>query len=118
MKWQLLLISSLLAGCASHQPAPPLPKPVTITEYVVPDCGNPPTRSPVEFRSVTWRVIQTPESDWFALSPAEYADLGFNTSETIKGARELRAENQYFRNCLKRERQAAEAKNAARRNDH
>lgn len=118
MSWKRLTISSalLLAACAQHQPAPPPPKPVTITKYVTADCGAPPQRSTIELRQVTWAVIETLEGDesrqWFALAPSEYADLGWNTSEMIKGARELRGEATYYSECLKRHRAAAAKMNA------
>lgn len=114
MNWTLLLTISLalLAGCASQETQQPLPKPVVVTKYVVPDCDNPPARAPVEFRVITWRVLQTADGEFFALSVGEYADLGWNTSETIKGARELRAEIKYYIDCIDKERQAAAQKNA------
>lgn len=96
-----LIISLVLAGCATSKPAPPPPsKPVVITQFVRADCGTPPARAPIEYRGVTWRVLEYDGQNWFALSAEEYADLAENTSATLQGARELRAELSFYEECL------------------
>lgn len=99
MKSKLLLISLLLAGCAAKQPTP-IPEPVVVTKYVYADCGTPPARAVVDFRPITWRIIEFSGENLFTLSVQGYKDLAFNTSEIIKGAKELRAEVEYYEACL------------------
>jgi len=103
MNWKLLLISSLLlAGCSWIKPTVLPPRPVVVTEYVRADCGTPPQRAPVEFRHVEWLILEVSGEQRFTLTAGEYENLAFNTSEIIKGAKELRAEIQYYLDCLSR----------------
>ena len=106
---KLLLTISLafLVGCSGswkkvlpYRPA----EVVTETVYIQPDCGTPPRRAPVELRPITWRIIPNEKGEQgFWLSANGYEDLAFNTSEISKGSRELKAEIQYYINCLARE---------------
>ena len=96
-----ILLTISLAACASTPPPFVPAKTVTIKEFVYPDCGNPPQRSPVELRSLSWRVLPDAKGEQrFTLSAKGYEDLGFNTSEILKGAKELKAELQYYIACV------------------
>jgi hypothetical protein len=106
MLWKLLLISLLLAGCASNPPVP-LPKPVVVPQYVYADCGTPPARSEVDFKPINWRIIVFSGENLFTLTTYGYKDLAFNTSEIIKGVKELKAEIEYYQACLDRQKDLA-----------
>lgn len=98
----LLTISILLVGCGTTQPRPEPPKPVVITEYVYPDCGTPPKRDKVEYRRITWSYIYDDQDNvLYTLTPKGYEDLSFNTSEIIKGIRQLKGELAYYKQCIK-----------------
>ncbi len=104
MSFKTLSIASLLlAGCASTPPPAPPAKTVTVTEYVYADCGTPPQRAPIEFRAVEWEILDIGGEQRFTLPPGEYEDLAFNTSEIVKGVKELKAEIQFYVACLNRQ---------------
>jgi hypothetical protein len=101
MKYLIFLITSLfLIGCATT-PEPLPPKPVVLKEYVYPDCGNSPKRSKVEHRDIHWFWMEDTDGDTvYYLTPKGYEDLSFNTSEIIKGAKELKTELAYYLECI------------------
>lgn len=102
----LLTISVLLSACGllGKKPEPFVPaKTVAVSTYVYADCGKPPQRSPVEFRPITWRILPDAKGEQrFTLTAKGYEDLSFNQSETEKGSKELKAEIQYYLDCLTR----------------
>lgn len=103
MNWKLSLIVSLfLVGCGSAPVQPvEIPEPVVITEFVTPDCGEPPRGDEIELLEVTWQVLPNAEGDqMFCLSGTEYGDLGHNTAEIKQGVRQLRLRLNWYQECL------------------
>ena len=96
-----LTISIFLVGCKTTCPKPLPPDPVVITKFVKPDCGIPPKRSIIKLRPVIWGYMYDEDGDVvYTITPRGYEDLSFNTSEIIKGAKELKAEIDYYRECI------------------
>lgn len=91
----LILALLVLSACASS-PGTELPDPVIIKEYVRAECGNPPERTPVNLRPLSWQVIDSR----FTLSPEGYEDLSYNVSMILLGIRELQAEVEFYERCL------------------
>jgi len=97
-----LITSILLVGCSGVQEKPLPPPPVVDTQFITVDCGNPPKRSKVEFRPIFWNWMKDADGDTvYYLTPKGYEDLSFNTSELIKGAKELKAALAYYMDCIK-----------------
>jgi len=101
MRYLILLITSvLLIGCATT-PDPIPAKPIVLKEYVYPNCDNPPQRAKVEHRDIFWFWTVDENGDTiYYITPKGYEDLSFNISEFIKGAKELRAELAYYKECI------------------
>lgn len=98
----LLTISVGLVGCVSTPDDITPPKPIVKTQYVYPDCDNPPRRSKVEFKPIYWNWAKDQSGNTiYYLTPEGYEDLSFNTSEIIKGSKELKAELTYYITCIK-----------------
>ena len=99
----LLTISIILVGCGHKQVKDPVPpKPVVVTKYVYPDCGTPPRRDKVEHRDIVWGYIHDENGNvLYTLSPKDYENLSFNTSEIIKGAKQLKGEKDFYKECIK-----------------
>ena len=94
---ETLLISSLflLIGCCSTPP--PEPRVIVDVQYVYPDCGEPPRRDVIDFRSSPpWRV----KDGRFSVDAAGYEDLSYNATETLKGIQQLHIELEYYEKCL------------------
>jgi hypothetical protein len=95
------MISFIVVGCASNQPTPLPPKPVVNTVYIYPDCGIAPKRDKVEHRDIIWGYIYDEDGDiLYTLTPKGYEDLAFNTSEIIKGAKQLKGEVAFYKQCI------------------
>lgn len=94
----LLMISLplLVAGCWHNVKPDVPPEPVVVTQFVKPDCGNPPRRDRIALRRFSWVV----RDGWFSLSADGYEDLSYNISQMIKGIDQLRSEVHYYENCL------------------
>lgn len=104
MNSKMLLIASLLAGCASTPPTLPIPQTAVITKYVYADCGIPPAREQISLSPVVWD-IQPDETgnQRFTLLAEEYQKLGVNTAEILKGVQELVTEIEYYEKCVGRD---------------
>lgn len=103
MKYLIFLtISILITGCGTKQVKPVVPpKPVVVTQFVYPDCGNPPRRDKVQHRDILWGYMYDEDGDVvYTLTPQGYKDLSFNTSEIIKGAKQLKGEVAYYIECI------------------
>jgi hypothetical protein len=85
----------ILTGCR-HDVIDVPPEPVIVNKFVIPDCGTPPQRDPVELRPVIWQIID----DRFTLTPEGYEDLSFNVTEIWRGVEQLRNEITYYEQCL------------------
>lgn len=104
MKWLLCLtISFLLAGCATPDKKPP-PPPTVKTVYVYADCGPKPERTPVDFRGIDWLV----GNDLICLDPLMFQDFSYNNAVGKSAVKELKAEIQYYRACLDRQKDLTE----------
>ena len=95
MKLKLLLITSLLAGCAST-PDCPVPDPVVVTKFLPLSCGTPPNRAPIDLSVISWQV----RDERWSLSDDGYSDLSRNTSEIKRALNELKSEVQFYVRCL------------------
>lgn len=94
----LVLILALLVvatGCAGRTPIE-VPDPVVVTKFVETDCGEPPKRSAVNLRPISWQIID----GRFTLSPEGYEDLSYNVSAILGGIRELQSEIGFYEGCL------------------
>ena len=100
----LLSILSLLIGCG----ATPVddsdfkPTPVTFNIKVAYRCGQPPPVSLVIMRDVVWQILALDDEDFFALTVDDYKALGLNTSDWIAASREMRAQRDFYRDCIVR----------------
>ena len=98
----LLTISLFLTGCSTPLIKPA--DPVVITKYVLADCGTPPKRTIIELHEIEFKIAPNPQNiyGWW-LSEYEYRKLAHNSSQTLLGTKELKAEIKYYTDCLTRE---------------
>jgi len=95
----LLTISiSLLTvvSCGGNPVVDPLGTPEVVTNWVTFDCGDPPARDKVSFHLITFRI----RDGLYTLTGDEYAKLGENTSDMIKGAAQLKNVIKFYENCI------------------
>ena len=98
----LLTISILLIGCSLNEHKPVPSKIIVDTIYVYPDCKNPPKRTKVALLPISWGYLFDADGDIaYTLTPKGYENLSNNTSEIIRGAKELRSEIAYYKECIK-----------------
>ena len=103
MIWRLFLIISI-AACAPTK-VKPIEDARWETKWRVYDCGIPPARDAIQFRSFTWWI--TEEGD-YVLSSDEYGSLGENMQEIIKGAAQLREVINFYMDCIEAARKVAD----------
>jgi len=56
-------------------------------------------------RDVVWDIIEMDDVDYFALTVDDYKALGLNTSDWIAASREMRAQRDFYRDCIIRSQQ-------------
>jgi hypothetical protein len=100
----LTVLSLTLVGCGATPVADPdfTPTPVTFTIQVPYRCGQPPSVGVVIMRDVVWDIIEMDDVDYFALTVDDYKALGLNTSDWIAASREMRAQRDFYRDCIVR----------------
>jgi hypothetical protein len=100
----LVLMFLALAGCGATPVADPdfKPTPVTFNIQVPYLCGQPPAVGVVLMRDVNWDIITLDDIDLFTLTVGGYKSLGMNTSDWIAASREMKAQRDFYRDCIKR----------------
>ena len=100
----LTVISLTLVACGATPVAAPdfTPTPVTFNIQVPYLCGQPPSVGVVVMRDVVWDIIEMDDEDYFALTVDDYKALGLNTSDWIAASREMKAQRDFYRDCIKR----------------
>jgi len=100
----VLFMLAVLCGCG----ATPVddsdfkPTPVTFNIMVPYSCGQPPPVSVVFMRDIVWHILALNDEDFFALTVDDYKALGLNTSDWIAASREMRAQRDFYRDCIVR----------------
>ena len=96
-----------LTGCGATPVANPdfTPTPVTFNIQVPYRCGQPPSVGVVLMRDVVWDIIEMDDVDYFALTVDDHKALGLNTSDWIAASREMKAQRDFYRDCIKRSQQ-------------
>lgn len=98
----LILALLFLTGCGSTPPNPNLgPTTVEVTKYVPYQCGQPPGVTHVSFADVEFKLVEIDGEVVWTLTAQEYADLGKNTSDTIQAVKEMKAERDFWRKCVR-----------------
>lgn len=109
----LTLVLLALVGCAATPVADNnfTPTPVTFNIKVPYRCGQPPSVGVVVLRDVTWEILELDEENFFALTVDDYKALGMNTSDWIAASREMKAQRDFYRDCIMRSQQETQDEN-------
>ena len=100
----LTLVLFALVGCGATpvDDSDFVPTPVTFNIVVPYQCGQPQSVSVVVMRDVVWDIITVNEKDLFTLTVDDYKALGLNTSDWIAASGEMRAQRDFYRDCIVR----------------
>lgn len=103
----LLFALTLIAGCGGHKPKQGNfdPTPVTVEVKVPYICGQPPPVDVVIMRDINWDIITLDDIDLYTLTVDDYKRLGLNTSDWIAASRQMKAQRDFYRDCIARSRQ-------------
>lgn len=104
---------ALLAGCGGSQPVRPGldPTPVIVEVKVPYLCGQPPPVDVVLMRDINWDIITLDDIDLYTLTVADYQKLGLNVSDWIAASRQMKAQRDFYRDCIVRSRQEIQDEN-------
>lgn len=80
----VLLLSLTLVGCSTSTPEPTI---LDEKEFQV----NIPKPQPLQLRDIEWRVLNTDNGTYFALTTKEYEELGLNMQDILRFIRESKA---------------------------
>lgn len=102
-KLYLTVVSLALTGCATTSiPTPDLAPTTVNVPVVLPyDCGAPP--SSTKFRSLAVEFVISPTSAgvlMWGLTERNYRNLGINVAAIKKGAKQIKAQRDFYRNCI------------------
>jgi hypothetical protein len=109
----MVLSTALIAGCGGSKPVKPGldPTPVIVEVKVPYLCGQPPPVDVVIMRDINWDIITLDDVDLFTLTVADYQALGMNTSDWIAASRQMKAQRDFYRDCIVRSRQEIQDEN-------
>ena len=109
----LLLALTLIAGCGGNRPKPGTfdPTPVTVEVKVPYLCGQPPPVDVVIMRDINWDIITLDDIDLYTLTVGDYQNLGLNTSDWIAASRQMKAQRDFYRDCIVRSREEIQDEN-------
>lgn len=125
-KFVALLTLLSLAGCGGFLKKPATgnldPTPVQVVVKVPYLCGQPSPIDVVQMRDINWEIIEVVDllfdengepytGDLFALTVSDYQLLGMNTSDWIAATRQLKAQRDFYRDCIIRSREEIENEN-------
>jgi len=109
----LTVVLFALVGCGATpvDDSDFVPTPVTFNIKVAYQCGQPPPVSVVVMRDVVWDIMTVEEIEFFALTVDDYKALGLNTSDWIAASGELKAQRDFYRDCIVRSQQETHDEN-------
>ncbi len=101
----ILSLCAVLVGCGGNPTVPTGELAATTVDVTVRadiDCGTVPSVDPVKMRSISWDWMTVDQITWVALSVDDYKALGNNTSDWLAASKQMRAQRDYYRDCLAR----------------
>lgn len=103
----LTLVLFALAGCGATPVANSdfVPTPVTFNIKTSYNCGQPPPVNVVLMRDVAFDIITVDDENFFALTVDNYKALGMNVTDWVAASRQMRAQRDFYRDCIKRSQQ-------------
>ncbi|MEK0324246.1 MAG: hypothetical protein QQN63_00950 [Nitrosopumilus sp.] len=106
----LLLTAAMgIVGCSSAPPVPNNVAPVIVevARYIAYECGVPPAIVPLTMLDVEWDVATDVNGEeQFMLTPQQYENLGKNVSEILAKSKQLKAQRNFYVECIESSRDA------------
>jgi hypothetical protein len=62
-------------------------------------------------RDINWDIITLDDIDLYTLTVADYQKLGLNVSDWIAASRQMKAQRDFYRDCIVRSRQEIQDEN-------
>lgn len=108
MAIRCIALALLLSACGTTgvvKIAEPEHNTITVEKMVAYECGEAPAIDKVLMLPVIFGDIMTEIGRAFTLAARQYENLGINTANWIKGTAQLRAQRDFYKDCIDRSQQ-------------